>query len=273
MNTCSFIFIFLCFARYLRYGLSSNAEQRIIKGQNTDIKLVPYMLSLRKYGIHICGASIINEEWAVTAAHCIQTSEDPLKTVTLCSGSSILYENCIVHNVTNFSIHENYDPNINDYDIAVIQVTPAFTYNDHTKAIDLPLNRHVSKEWGTVCGWGHYLKFNNTVNRALSANLKCATVPRVDHELCQKYYIGRNYSVTPRMACYGFKEGVIDACQGDSGGPIVRNNILLGITSWGDDCAKEYSPGAYTDVILFRYWIKMKTGMEISAHFSRNLLL
>ncbi|XP_071626631.1 hypodermin-B-like isoform X1 [Temnothorax longispinosus] len=273
MDTCSFIFIFLCFARYLRYGLSSNAEQRIIKGLNTDIKLVPYMLSLRRNGRHICGAAIINEEWAVTAAHCIETSEDPLKGVTLCSGSSILYENCIVHNVTNFSIHENYDPNINDYDIAVIQVTPAFTYNDYTKAIDLPLNRHVSKEWGIVCGWGFYRKYHGEVVQSLSANLKCAKVPRVDHELCQKYYISRDYAVTPRMVCYGFEKGVVDACQGDSGGPIERNNILLGITSWGDDCGEKYSPGVYTDVILFRYWIKMKTGMEISPHFSRNLLL
>ncbi|XP_071626632.1 transmembrane protease serine 11A-like isoform X2 [Temnothorax longispinosus] len=231
------------------------------------------MLSLRRNGRHICGAAIINEEWAVTAAHCIETSEDPLKGVTLCSGSSILYENCIVHNVTNFSIHENYDPNINDYDIAVIQVTPAFTYNDYTKAIDLPLNRHVSKEWGIVCGWGFYRKYHGEVVQSLSANLKCAKVPRVDHELCQKYYISRDYAVTPRMVCYGFEKGVVDACQGDSGGPIERNNILLGITSWGDDCGEKYSPGVYTDVILFRYWIKMKTGMEISPHFSRNLLL
>jgi len=75
----------------------------------------------------------------------------------LCSGSSILYENCTVHNINKFFIHENFDNDINDYDIAVIQVTPAFIYNDHTKAVDLASNKSVHKKWGIVCGWGYYL--------------------------------------------------------------------------------------------------------------------
>lgn len=36
------------------------------------------------------------------------------------------------------------------------------------------------------------------------------------------------------------------------------NNILLGLTSWGDGCAEKYSPGVYTDVTLFIHWIREK---------------
>ncbi|KAG5347228.1 TRY1 protein, partial [Acromyrmex charruanus] len=262
MNSRFCIFILFCFAGYLRYGSFNNEVQRIINGLDTNINLVPYMLSLRLNDEHVCCAAIINEEWAVTAGHCMKITNDPIKEITLCSGSSILYENCTVHNVNNFFIHENFNNDINDYDIAVIQVTPAFIYNDHTKAVDLASNKNVLRKWGTVCGWGFYLKVQGIIDPVLAKTLQCAAVPRINKWTCQKYYVNR-YIVTSRMTCYGFQEGGIDACQGDSGGPIVNiNNILLGITSWGDGCADKNSPGVYTDAILLRDWIRNKTGME-----------
>ncbi|XP_011684320.1 PREDICTED: plasma kallikrein-like [Wasmannia auropunctata] len=189
-------------------------------------------------------------------------TNDPLKEMTLCSGSSILYKNCTVHTVINFFIHENYNNTINDYDVAVLQVKK-FTYDKHTKAVALASNRYVRRKWGIICGWGYYQKFNGTIMPVLSKNLQCATVPLINNTICQKDYANR-YIVTPRMTCYGFQEGGIDACQGDSGGALVNiENVLLGITSWGDGCADKYSPGVYTDMILLRHWIRNKT--EISA--------
>ncbi len=45
---------------------------------------------------------------------------------------------------------------------------------------------------------------------------------------------------------------IIDSCQGDSGGPLIVGQgpdaRLLGIVSWGEDCAAEY-PGVYTRVL------------------------
>ncbi|XP_012534347.1 trypsin isoform X1 [Monomorium pharaonis] len=262
MNVYFFILIFLCFTGYLRYGLLTNEEQRIIHGIDTNINIVPYLLSLRINNIHVCCATIVNTRWAVTAAHCLKATEYPLEEITLCSGSSILYKNCIVHNITNFFIHENYDNKINDFDIAVIKVTPAFTYNDHTKAVNLASNEYVYTKWGIVCGWGYYMKFHDFVKPVLSKNVQCAIVPQISKRICQSYYANR-YILTSRMTCYGFQEGGIDACQGDSGGPIVNSeNILLGITSWGDGCAEQNSPGVYTDTIILRHWIKHKIGID-----------
>ena len=37
----------------------------------------PWQLSLRVNGGHICGASLLNQHWALTAAHCVDGSSDP----------------------------------------------------------------------------------------------------------------------------------------------------------------------------------------------------
>ncbi|XP_029659219.1 coagulation factor XI-like isoform X2 [Formica exsecta] len=221
-------------------------------------------------GMYACSAAIINNNWAVTAAHCITAVNDPRKEITVYSGSSILYKNCVAHNIVNFFIHENYDSMINDYDIAVIKVTPTFTYNSFTKAVGLALDNaeNVFTEWGIVCGWGYYLKFDDdNIDPILPKTLKCIIIPLIERESCCEDYKDR-YVITPRMSCYGYQDGVEDACKGDSGAALVnKNGILLGVTSWGDGCAEKYSPGVYTNAIYLRHWIKNKTEMDISDSY------
>jgi secreted trypsin-like serine protease len=51
--------------------------------------------------------------------------------------------------------------------------------------------------------------------------------------------------------------------QGDSGGPLVCNGVLQGITSWGSDpCGRPEKPGVYTNICLYRDWIKETMGKK-----------
>lgn len=46
-------------------------DGRIVGGQQVAITSYPWQLSLQVRNSHICGASIISANWAVTAAHCV----------------------------------------------------------------------------------------------------------------------------------------------------------------------------------------------------------
>jgi len=74
------------------------------------------------------------------------------------SGSPILYTGGTVHRAIEILIHEDYNDLNNDYDIALVKITPPFTYNDHTKPVGLPSDdaEEISNKQGLVCGWGYY---------------------------------------------------------------------------------------------------------------------
>ena len=52
---------------------------RIVGGQTATPNSWPWQLSLRMNNVHIWGASLINNMWAVTPAHCVDRISDPNK--------------------------------------------------------------------------------------------------------------------------------------------------------------------------------------------------
>ena len=53
-------------------GRPIDDSDRIVGGSNTSITAVPWQVSIQtNNGFHFCGGSIIDEEWILTAAHCV----------------------------------------------------------------------------------------------------------------------------------------------------------------------------------------------------------
>lgn len=50
---------------------------RVINGQNASPHSWPWQISLRVNGRHICGGSLIRNDWVLTAAHCVDRNPTP----------------------------------------------------------------------------------------------------------------------------------------------------------------------------------------------------
>ncbi|XP_076058477.1 clotting factor G beta subunit-like [Oratosquilla oratoria] len=90
-----------------------------------------------------------------------------------------------------------------------------------------------------------------------------ATVQLVSQSACQDSYQAINYIITDNMVCAAYPGR--DACQGDSGGPIMIEKergifVLVGVVSFGYECANPNFPGVYTAVSKYNTWIRELTG-------------
>ncbi|XP_058522638.1 transmembrane protease serine 11G-like [Ochotona princeps] len=241
-------------------GMDYPSMERIADGEIAKKADWPWQASLQMDGVHFCGASLISEEWLITAAHCFDTYKNPK--LWMASFGTTLSPPLMRRNVQSIIVHENYAAHKHEDDIAVVKLSTPVLYSEEVHRVCLPdaAFEVLPKNKVFVTGWGA-LKANGPFPNAL----RQVEIEIISNDVCNqvKVYGG---AVSSGMICAGFLTGRLDACEGDSGGPLViaRNrNIwyLIGIVSWGIDCGKKNKPGLYTKVTHYRDWIKSKTNI------------
>ncbi|XP_053953989.1 trypsin-4 [Anastrepha ludens] len=236
----------------------SDALRRIVNGREGHIQDFPYQVSLRRYSVHVCGGSVIDAQWVITAAHCIETFEKQPRVFSLRIGSSNRGRGGEVVSVYKIYKHPLYISETMNFDVALLRTQKNRLRGEFVRPIKIPLEDTAITDnmEAIVSGWGHM----SSSDHVLSILLKYTTVRIVNQQKCIESMKAQG-AVTEAMFCAAARN--TDACQGDSGGPIISSNELIGVVSWGVGCADPHYPGIYTRLSypVTRSWIKLMSGL------------
>ncbi|VEN37287.1 unnamed protein product [Callosobruchus maculatus] len=233
---------------HLLQGEPFNGSFQIVGGHDVDIADYPYQVSLQSWGRHVCGATILDQNFVLTAAHCV--IRETKESITIRVGSSYRDKGGKVFSVTKIFMHPDFDEETYNYDISVIQLSEPLEFGTGIRKVGLPSEGTVIPDGlaASATGWGKLYEEGPMANVLQEVDL-----PTITKSSCEKYY---ENVLTDTMFCAGFEQGGKDTCVGDSGGPLVVSGILVGITSWGGVCAAPRNPGVYTNVPAMTKYIQ-----------------
>ena len=269
---CSFLILFQGNAAGRN---NPNLDQKpipaIVGGTNAVRGEFPYqgMLYITKdFKIYICGCSLLNPKWAVTAAHCTDGGiEDTLKVYF----GKVIRPN--IYSSAQYSVYKVHQHPFytgkaggHHHDVSLLHMLNEVEINKFVSPIALPYDGEILPE-GKICsvaGWGHESAYSTRLPQIMQK----AKVSIVSNLLCRELLTSKDLkSLFPEQMCAGYLPGGIGACQGDSGGALACTlssgiAVLQGIVSLVVPCANFEKPDIYTRVSSYVDWIETTMGED-----------
>ncbi|XP_047993001.1 trypsin, alkaline C-like [Leguminivora glycinivorella] len=252
-------------------GLAAAAHknpQRIVGGTPTTVDNYPYITNMQyllwgTFWEQYCGGSLINSRSVLSAAHCYEGDRANEWRVRL--GTSQASSGGVEHLVSQLILHSGYSSATLNHDIAIIRLSTPASFSNNIAVVSVG-GANYNLPDGTVVttlGWGTL-----SSNGQAPEQLQHVDINIINQEYCASQYawlktqpgFSRWPDITDNMLCAGIQHiGGKDACQGDSGGPLVHpaepNHVIVGIVSWGYQCARAEFPGVNARVSRYTDWI------------------
>ncbi|XP_073459872.1 chymotrypsin-like elastase family member 2A [Aquarana catesbeiana] len=237
---------------------------RVVNGEEVVPHSWPWQVSLQYiyygdgYWYHTCGGTLLNENWVLTAAHCI-SSYNTYRVMLGKHDFSQWESGQKTISVVKLINHPNWDPNwlSGGHDISLLKLAEPVEFSDTIQPICLPApGRILEQNTGCyVTGWG-----NLQTNGPAPNTLQQGRLLVVDYNTCtEPDWWGT--LVDTNMVCAG-GDGIVSSCMGDSGGPLNCQSAqgaweVHGVVSFGSSLGCNYykKPSVFTRVSDFNSWI------------------
>jgi secreted trypsin-like serine protease len=216
-------------------------------------------------GIFLCTGTLIDSTHVLTAGHCSSLTGAlvsspvswPPQSINVWIGGTQSGEGEEA-TVSSVSIPPDYLGLTDRNDISILELAAPSTMAPTQVAGAAERSIWNPGVLATIAGWGATEEDGD-----LPDTLQKAQVPITTDEYCESAYSEEEgWDFDPEtMVCAGYPEGGVDTCQGDSGGPLFADGSgvrrVVGVTSWGNGCAREGFPGVYARVAdtKLRTWV------------------
>ncbi|XP_058120914.1 brachyurin-like [Anopheles ziemanni] len=248
---------------------------RVTNGQEATPGQFPYQIALISEFIitsGLCGASVLTNNYILTAAHCVVGTAGILAT----GGTAIIgAHNRINVEPTQQRIrfsgpgvipHPQYDPSNIRNDIAVVRLDSPITFNERVQPARLPARsdtRQFGGVLGTVSGFGR----TSDASPDVSNVVMFTTNPVLTNADCLAQW-NSPAIIQPQNVCLS-GEGGRSACNGDSGGPLAvqdGGSLQIGVVSFGSAGGCSIGmPSVYARVSFFLDFIEANSDFVASA--------
>ncbi|KAI1963921.1 hypothetical protein LOZ58_001782 [Ophidiomyces ophidiicola] len=247
----------------------NSGNSRVVNGSPAALGDFPSMLSTfyHENGMdyHNCGAILIGEKTALTAAHCMTRSPgtppptDVPNDMSLRAGSIADDHGGVVSKISKIIIHPQYTREGVKNDIAILHLEKPIPEGPNIRYAALPKKYSDPAPNSRVlsAGWGRTM-YNGNV----SSHLLYMNVPVIDRKICQGMHAllpGWGIELSETIICAG--ADLVSSCHGDSGGPLYdeTRETVIGVVSAGYQCGQKGHPTIFTRVSKYIHWIEKNT--------------
>uniref|UniRef100_A0A3P8VSK8 Peptidase S1 domain-containing protein n=1 Tax=Cynoglossus semilaevis TaxID=244447 RepID=A0A3P8VSK8_CYNSE len=209
MTPCRSIAVFLCLLLSLLIQESRSQldvcgrpplNTRIVGGESASPGSWPWQVSLQRFGYHLCGGSLINKEWVLTATSCLSSGTEGLVVYLgrqmKQSSSSHEVNRTIVHIIS----HPSYNSYNGNNDISLLKLSSPVNFTNYIRPICLADSNSTfyNGTMGWLTGWG-----NVALGEPLPPpqNLTEVNIPVVGNKECDCAY-GKGF-IKDTMMCAG----------------------------------------------------------------------